>query len=322
MAEEDLTRAGSRASRHGRRTGDQPAATPARHRSTVPQPGQTRGALRQLGRARQRRRWMVEGLTVLACLVALASYLNSAEPGPDEETDGGVPAGVGRPSGFPGTEGRDPGVGQATPGLQPRQRPPSASPSPSVSPTPAAPPVRPLLTVSTAEVPAAVDLTAVGTRDWVHWGLRGGDSTVRKRGGSGEIRDEGGAGTRGGWDDNQETFGWRDGAPVESVSGSAHGVYTCGAGSGFALAVVGSGEPRTVRLYAGVWMARGRLDARLSGGGPTRTLRVEDPHTSRSTEFTVRFQAPKGTRLVLTWTVEEAFSDDCGSVGVQAVALR
>ncbi|PZF92596.1 hypothetical protein C1I99_21545, partial [Micromonospora deserti] len=195
------------------------------------------------------------------------------------------------------------------------------SPTPSPSPTPAAP-VRPVLTLAQAEVPATVDLSAVGTRDWVHWGLRGGGSTVRKRNGSGEIRDEGGSGTRGGWDGNQETFSWRDGAPVESVHDTATGVYTCGTGSGFALAVAGDGKLRTVRLYAGIWMARGRLEARLSVGGPSRTLRLEDPHTSRSAEFTVRFQSPKGSRLVLTWTVEEVLTGHCGSVGLQALAVH
>ncbi|MEH0970635.1 hypothetical protein V6U77_05805 [Micromonospora sp. CPCC 205546] len=320
MAEEDLTRQRIRPPRYGRRGGG-PAAPPGTPPPPPPQAGHTRTTLRRLARARQRRRWAVEGIAVVACLVALVSYLTAGDPEPEGETAGGVPAGAGRPSGFPGLEGRDLDAGLVSPGLRPRQRPPSPSPTPPTPPT-SAPPVRAVLAASMAEAPGEVDLTTVGSRDWVHWGLRGAESAVRKRGGSGEIRDEGGTGRRGGWDDNQETFSWRDGSPVASVSGSPHGVYRCGAGSGFTLAVVADGRARTVRLYGGVWMARGRLDARLSVGGPSRTLRIEDRHTSRSTEFTIRFQAPKGSRLVLTWTVEQAFSDDCGNVGVQAVALR
>ncbi|PZF81270.1 hypothetical protein C1I99_31960, partial [Micromonospora deserti] len=129
MAEEDRTRSGNRASRAGRHASHRLGDAPARHRSTAPHPGQTRSALRRLARTRQRRRWAVEGLTVLACLVALVSYLNSP-PGADDAPgaaapSGGVPAGAGRPSGFPGVEGHDPGAAQASPGLQPRQRPPS-----------------------------------------------------------------------------------------------------------------------------------------------------------------------------------------------------
>ncbi|MGS2616484.1 hypothetical protein ACVCAH_18445 [Micromonospora sp. LZ34] len=320
MAEEDLTRAG--AGKTGRATGHRAAGTPARHRSTMPLPARAGEALRWLARFRQRRRWVLEGFTVLACLVALVSYL-AAEPGPEQGGEtarpDGVPAGVGGPSAFPGAEVRYPATGPASPGLQPRQRPPSPTPSAAATP---GPPVRPTLSVEQRDVPARVDLTAAGARDWIHWGLRGGDSTVRKRDGSGELVDAGGRGVRGGWDANQETVSWRDGAPVRSADGTPTGVYTCGAGSGFALAVAASGEARTVRLYAGVWMARGRLEVRLSTGELSRTLRVEDPHTLRSAEFTIRFQAPKGARLVLNWVAEEVFTGECGSVSLQAFALR
>ena len=257
---------------------------------------------------------------MLACLVALVSYLGSRS-GPEDGDDPagpGAQAGIARPTGLPGAERRTGEAGPASPGLRPRQRPPSPEPTPSPS-SPAPPPV---LSVTRTEVAAEVDLTAVGTRDWMHWGLRGGDSTVRKRDGAGEILDEGGSGARVGWDGNQEVFSWRDGTPERSVTGTPNGIYTCGAGSGFALAVAGSGELRTVQLYAGIWMARGRLEARLSTGGPTSTLRMEDPYTSQSAQFTVRFRVPKGARLVLTWTVEKVFTEHCGNVGLQAMAVR
>ncbi|MCG5435208.1 hypothetical protein PSH25_003183, partial [Micromonospora sp. PSH25] len=206
----------------------------------------------------------------------------------------------------------------------PRQRPPSPDPTPSAS-APAPPPAKPgspALSVSRGEMPAAVDLTAVGTRDWVHWGERGGGSTNRKRSGSGEIIDGGGAGRRVGWDGNQEYVRWSDGAPERSTRGSSNGVYTCGAGNGFRLAIAGSGEPRTVQLYGGIWMARGRLEARLSTGGPASTARLEDPYTSQSAQFTIRFTLPKGARLLLNWTVEKVFTPHCGNVGLQAVTVR
>ncbi|WP_410809563.1 hypothetical protein [Micromonospora sp. 067-2] len=284
--------------------------------------GQTRSTLRRLARTRQRRRWAVQGLAVLACLVGLLSYLGTrsgSAPGDGQAGGvGGVPA---RPTGFPGAEGRTTETGPAAPGLRPRQRPPTPDPTSSVS-VPAAPPEGPVLSVSQGEVPAEVDLGAVGTRDWMHWGLRGGTSTVRKRAGSGEIVDGGGNGTRVGWDGNQEVFSWRDGTPERSLSGTPNGVYTCDVGSGFTVTVAGSGELRTVQLYAETWMARGRLEARLSTGGPTSTLRLEDPYTSRSAQFTVRFRLPKDARLVLTWTVEKVFTEHCGNVGLQAVAVR
>ena len=281
---------------------------------------QTRTALRRMARARQRRRWLVEAVVAFAFLTAVVAYVGTEQhPGPREETavipgspDGGRPA-------LPSRGAEQPGADAVTPGLQPRQRPPSPSPSP--TPSPSKPAAGPQLTVSRGEVPALVDLTAVGTVDWIHWGLLGADTPVRKRNGSGEIRDEGGRGDRDSYSNNPEAYAWRDGTPVQSASGTTSGVYTCDEGNGFALTVAGNGELRTVRLYAGLWMARGRLDVRLSTGGPTSTLRMEDPHTEQTAEFTIRFRAPRGAKLLMTWTVEESFGD-CGNVGVQAVALR
>ncbi|MFF0654261.1 hypothetical protein [Micromonospora tulbaghiae] len=288
---------------------DRPRTGPGSHRHGLPR---TRSALRRL---RRRRRLMLEGLAAFLCLAALAVYLGVERHDTPREEHAGVPVAPPGRVGLP-NEADDKVV---NPGLRPRQRPPSPSPTPSTpSPTPAPPPT---VTVARAEVPATVDLTAAGPTDWVHWGLTGADRTVRKRGGSGEIRDEGGRGRRESFSNNPEAYAWRDGNPVASSSGTMSGVYTCNRGSGFNLAVAADGHQRTVRLYAGLWMARGRLDVRVSGGGPVTTLRMEDPHTALTTEFTVRFRAPRGAKLLLSWTVEESLGD-CGNVSLQAVALR
>ncbi|MTK01118.1 hypothetical protein FF096_03575 [Micromonospora sp. CP22] len=273
-----------------------------------------------MARTRRRRRWVLEGAAALAGLLALVGYVQWwSEPSPEQSSEpDGLPAVVGRPS-LPSIGPTAPAV----PGLRPRERPTTPSPVPTPSPTSATARVPVvLLTIDRSDIPTSVNLTEVGDRDWMHWGLGGARTTVRKRDGSAEIRDLGGRGERGGWDGNQEVFRWRDGAPVRSADATPDGVYTCGTGNGFNLAVVADGQPRTVTVYLGVWMARGRLDARLSGGGPRRTLRLEERHTSQSTGATIRFQAPKGTRLLISWTVEETFTSHCGNVGLQAVALR
>ncbi|WBB82206.1 hypothetical protein O7606_13050 [Micromonospora sp. WMMD882] len=306
------------------RVGSDESGRPARQRV-----GRTRVALRRIARARQRRRLAVTALAVVAGVVVLTPWLVAHRTPPADDGGPTAPPLSARgprphaPTALPTVV--DLGAALPSPGLQPRRRSPSPppappTPSPTVTVTPA-PAVSPLLTVSRAEAPAVVDLSAVGRRDWVHWGLRGRDSVVRKRGGTGEIVDRGGPGGRGGHDTNPELFRWRDGAPVGSIAGTPNGVYTCGVGNGFALAVAGDGEVRTVRLYAGLWMARGRLEARLSTGGPTTTMRMEDPHTNRTAEFTIRFRAPRGAKVLVTWTVEHAFDTRCGNVDLQAAAL-
>ncbi|WP_243710163.1 hypothetical protein [Micromonospora sp. KC213] len=285
-------------------------------------PGPSGGATTRTARHRKRRRRRaLASLTALTCLAALVSYLNvggdRALPAEERTPSPGAPTVAGRPTGLP-AEVTEAGV--ASPGLRPRQRTPS--PTPTAAPTTKPVPAGPVLTVAEAEVPATVDLTALGGRDWVHWGLHGPDSEVRKRGGSLEIRDEGGRGTRASIDTNPESFRWRDGTPVAAVGAAMTSVYTCGVGNGFSLAVAGSGQLRTVRLFVGVWMARGRLDVRLSTGGPTRTVRLEDPHTSHTVQWVVRFRVPPGEKLLMSWVVERTFNSDCGNVGLQAVALR
>ncbi|MFC4145725.1 hypothetical protein ACFO0M_05625 [Micromonospora mangrovi] len=279
--------------------------------------GPTRSTLRRLARARQRRKLAVEALIAVVALTAMVAYLGTEEHAAPREESAvlpGPPSTVGLPSLRPGVA-VPPGDGLVTPGLHPRERPPSPTAAPST------PTVEPLLTVTRADIPALVDLTAVGAVDWVHWGLLGAATPVRKRGGSGEIRDEGGRGARESFSSNPEAYAWRDGAPVGSASGTTAGVQTCGKGNGFALSVTADGAARTLRLYAGLWAARARLDVRLSDGGPTSSVRLEDPHTQHTAEFTVRFRAPKGAKLLVSWTVEESFGD-CGIVGLQAAALR
>ncbi|SCG43666.1 hypothetical protein [Micromonospora halophytica] len=285
-------------------------------------PGPTGGTTPRIARHRHRRRWVIESLGALTCLLALVAYLNFETepelPATGGDLSAGAPTVAGRPTGLPGVVTE---AGVASPGLQPRQRPPSPSPSTTPTPAPKPEPVTAVLTVAEVEVPAVVDLTGLGTRDWVHWGLAGPDRTVRKRDGSGEIRDEGGRGQRATYDTNPEGFSWRDGTPVGSADATATGTYACGVGNGFALSVAGSGELRTVHLFAGLWMSRGRLDVRLSTGGPTRTLRLEDPHTNHTAQWVVRFRVPRGQKLLVSWTTERTFNG-CGNVGIQAVALR
>ena len=73
----------------------------------------------------------------------------------------------------------------------------------------------------------------------------------------------------------------------------------------------------------GSWMARGRLDARLSTGGPDQHRcgwRTRTPVGAPSSPS--GSSVPRGARLVVTWTVEKVFTEHCGNVGLQAVALR
>ena len=194
VADEDRTRAGSGA-------GD----APPKHRPRAVTSGMTRGVLRRrpsaaatLGGGGCRRTRLPGGVGL---------YLGSRSGPGAGDGQGGPPAMRPRappvPPVSPATDGRTGEAGPATPG-------PASAPAPTLARArrrrPAHPPrrrqarFRRRCRSPRERCPPIVDLTAVGARDWVHWGERGGTSTVRKRSGSGEIVDEGGAGRRVGWD--------------------------------------------------------------------------------------------------------------------------
>ncbi|MCW3840897.1 hypothetical protein ONA70_12390 [Micromonospora yasonensis] len=119
-------------------------------------------------RARRRRRRVVVAAAALAALVVALAYADR----------GARPGGPAPPAALPTAAAA----------------PPAPAPSPTVVPVTGNPalPGGPLLSVDQQPVPALVDLTALGVRDWVHWGGLGSGSVQRKQVGTGEITDPGG----------------------------------------------------------------------------------------------------------------------------------
>lgn len=176
-----------------------------------------------------------------------------------------------------------------------------------------------LLAVVEQQVPPVVDLTAEGDLDWVHWGLSDFNRVQRKRSGGGAIADLTRTGWLGRYGDNPQRFAWSDGTPIAVERGTSTGVYACGVGSGFVIAVAAGTKARRLNLYAGVWRARGRLEVSL--GGLTETHRLERADGIATRRWAIAFRAPAGTRLVVRWTTEAVHEPRCGNVDMQAATL-
>lgn len=185
-------------------------------------------------------------------------------------------------------------------------------------PTAGTAPVKPALTVTAGPVPALVDLSAEGTRDWVHFGLTEPGSINRRDGGD-TIEDLGTTGNRGRYDNNPQLFSWTGGRPAGTAFRTPTGVYACGEGSGFTLRVPAGPATRTLRLYAGVWMAGGRLTTTLNG--LTRTSTLENRDAISTNRFVIRFRAPAGSKLTVTWKTTDSYHPTCGNVDMQAATL-
>ncbi|MFE9869675.1 hypothetical protein ACFYON_03415 [Micromonospora sp. NPDC005686] len=260
-----------------------PIADPLRHSPEAPA---TRVAT---ARARRRRRRSVLAAVAVTGLVAALTYAVRS-PAPPPLTGATAPAAA--PS------GQAPGV------------PVTGDPGS---------PGRALLDVDLAPLPSTVSLTALGTRDWRHWGGDGADSFHRKVSGTGEIQDPGGERLE--HNAGASDLQWTDGTPTAAQAGTRAGVFQRGAGRSFTLGVAGSGDLRTVRLFVGTFSAGARLDLSLSGGGDPVVREVALAAGDRFYQYVVRFRAPQGERLLIRWRALTVTGGQNDGVALQAITV-
>jgi hypothetical protein len=203
----------------------------------------------------------------------------------------------------------------------PSPSPSSSSPSP--SPTTTKPPDPGALTISTGAVPGAVDLTAEGTRDWVHWGEQSTFSLERDKNGGFAILEGAPTAPRFRHALSPQQFKWTGGDPVDHTDGTTTGIRTCGKGNGFSISAPAGDTTRTLKLYVGIISGKGHLTAKLTTGSATAssTLQQQDG-TFHTAVFTLRYRAPKDGKITLRWNTDAAFGTGCGGVALQAATLR
>ncbi|MEW2442298.1 hypothetical protein [Micromonospora marina] len=274
-------------------------------------------------RARRRRRRVVLAAVAVTGLVAALAYTaRSSVPLPLTRETAPVAA--------PGKEApSEQAPGEQAPSEQaPSEQPPSEHAPSEQAPGEQAPgeqppseqaPGGPLLDVDLAPLPGTSSLTALGTRDWRHWGGDGADSFHRKASGTGEIQDPGGERLEhnAGAGDLQ----WTDGTPTARQEGTRAGVFQRGAGKSFTLGVAGSGDARTVRLFVGTFSAGARLDLSLSSGGDPVVREVALAAGDRFYQYVVRFRAAPGERLLIRWQALTVTGGQNDGVALQAITV-
>jgi hypothetical protein len=206
---------------------------------------------------------------------------------------------------------------------------PSPSPSPSrttaapTTPPPAPPPDTGSVLLARGDVPATVNLSAEGTRDWVHWGEDGTFSLERDKDGGFTILEGAPTAPRFRHALSPQRFRWTGGDPVSSSGGTTTGIRTCGKDNGFTLSVPAGPSARTLRLYLGTVAAKGRLQARLSTGAASAVTTLDQRAASlRTARVTLTYRAPKATKLQLTWVTQQTYGSGCGGVALEAATLR
>jgi hypothetical protein len=228
--------------------------------------------------------------------------------------------GIDVPSASPGV------IPLGTPTPSPTTTVPSLPDSPSTSATSkktTRAPDNGAIAISMGGVPGSVDLTAEGTRDWVHWGEQGTFSLERDSNGGFAILEGTPVAPRFRHALSPSQFRWTGGDPVDHSDGTTTGIRTCGAGNGFTISAPAATANRTLRLYVGVLAARGTLSARLSAGSATASVALEQRNgTFEPAVFTLTYRAPKAAKINLSWTTTRAFGDGCGGVALEAATLH
>lgn len=184
---------------------------------------------------------------------------------------------------------------------------------------------------------SAVDLSAAGAVDWVHWGLYSEASLNRKTGVLPQISDFTPVAAGGNsnafvyiyqFADNYNGYSWRDGTPVLAVTDTHTGVWAYGVpqvGTGFEFTVPADEIERTLKVYVGAYAAQGQFEASLSdsSAGPYLDSSFANKTGSGpSGAYTITYAAASNAQtLHIRWTLQKSSRAD-GNVTLQAAALN
>ncbi len=196
--------------------------------------------------------------------------------------------------------------------------------------------------VTSAAQPSAVNLTAEGALDWVHFGATMSPTPPttpddHKANGSGDIGALTFMGTDlGTYPNNGVPFSWTDGAPnaTSPSGGSFTGIKFATAGEALSGTVNASASPRVAKVFVDTFVTRGHFEAWLEDGGqPITPTFAEDVDNTdgvpggTTRELQIRYCGPATAQLRFRWTLAMVHpcppaDPTCGyNAALQAVAV-
>jgi hypothetical protein len=168
-----------------------------------------------------------------------------------------------------------------------------------------------------------VNLTTLGTGDWVQFGVgQVVPGIVRKASGGTQISGFTivGTGPARPYNDDLRPASWTDGTPTASATNNVSGVYIDGVGNGYSITVPASTASRTVTMLVGGWESGGTLRAHLGdGSAPDYIDSTVTVSGSYYRIYTLTYVAGSTTTLTLTWV--QSAGPGFANVTLKAVAL-
>jgi hypothetical protein len=176
-----------------------------------------------------------------------------------------------------------------------------------------------------AQPPAGVTLSSEGTSDWAHWGLTSASSFDHKSGVTQQISNYtllGSTNPRR-FTDSDVACSWSGGTPTASAANSTTGIFFYGIGNGYRLRIPAQSSESVLKLYFGLWNAKGRFEARLSDGSvPSYVAYLDNPSDILDRVVTLSFSAASsGVNLIVEYTVENNYGNSWGNITLEAATL-
>jgi hypothetical protein len=174
--------------------------------------------------------------------------------------------------------------------------------------------------------PLNANLSTDGVIDWGHWGLATKNSFNHRAGVTQQINDVAiiGSGTTARYANNLTGFAWTNGTPTGSTSASRTGIFVDGLSNGFQLTVSADTQPKRLRVFAGLYGARSRMEATLSdfSAAPFINNSLARVIQNGYAIYTFDFAAPgPGRTLTLRYTSDTLYDTTYGNVTWQAATL-
>lgn len=169
---------------------------------------------------------------------------------------------------------------------------------------------QPYLSYVQSDAPPKIDLTAEGTLDWIHWGAEAASPFANRKANVTPVVL--------GWtltgaptsispsSNNPSSFGWNDGTPLATNSGTTSHVFFKGATNVTAEILLTTAlELHSAHLYLGLNRTRARFEIDFDDGSvPRQSKEIERNDDALALNFTVDFRHPKkGAHLRVRWTM-------------------
>jgi hypothetical protein len=178
---------------------------------------------------------------------------------------------------------------------------------------------------SFSAAPANVNLTSEGVSDWGAWGNPDAPGFNYKHGVARQISNYTaiGGGIPSKYTGTKSAYSWSDGAPIASATNVYLGARIKEPGGGFELTVPADTVNRTLKVYVGARLAKGRFEASLSGGAAPAYVSYVDQTSDKTTVvFTLDYRAASaGQTLKIRYVLDTAYTATKSNITLEGAAL-